>query len=682
MAAEPGTMTVNYRNEPIALRVRDPNTNDQAAGNAGDLSMAFSSLITRADPAFNVQPNFYPPLTGGLDGKDPFTPLLRAYDNDKIQIRMLVGATEEGHNFTMHGVNWLFEPSWADSGYRNSQMMGISEHFEVISPLTPAKGSRGPFIDYLYQNGAAVDDAWNGMWGMLRSYNIAQADLPRLPNNPKGGPGIANPGAFNGVCPKTGAPERLLDVTAVLAVDVFGPAGIQYNDRPGLPGSPLIDPTAIALVRTDDLDSQGHLRPGVPKEPLVFRANAGDCIEMVVRNNLPVQIPDLAGFSTLPMIVNGFNANDLRPSAHIGIHAQLVAKDVSRDDGAAVGFQNLNLLTPPLGNQRDRYFFYAGRLDRDPATGNLVATPVEFGSANLIASDPIKHSNKGAIGALIIEPRGSTWADDPTSRLSAAVCPGGQNPCTMSAAGAFREFVVLFQNDVNLRCSGCGNDPTDANAVPNLAGVEDSEDSGHKAVNWKTEPMWFRFGFAPNALLEMIRDRNDFWRATDNDLVGGDPKTPVFLAGPSHPVRFRVLQPGGHARNEVFALHGHVWEQEPYVASSTRIGSNPLSMWEGARMGHGATNHFDAVLKNGAGGAFATIGDYLFRDQASLGFNGGQWGIMRVGTVPGPGVPGSGGIMLPLESWDLPADYLITYEKPLSKYTTSYPTVDGGPVIE
>lgn len=28
-----------------------------------------------------------------------------------------------------------------------------------------------------------------------------------------------------------------------------------------------------------------------------------------------------------------------------------------------------------------------------------IATPIEFGATNLISSDPIKHSNKGAIGS-------------------------------------------------------------------------------------------------------------------------------------------------------------------------------------------------------------------------------------------------------------------------------------------
>ena len=59
-AADPGTMSVNYRNEPVPLRVRNPFTNTQATGAAGDLSKVYKSNITRADPAFNVQPTFYP----------------------------------------------------------------------------------------------------------------------------------------------------------------------------------------------------------------------------------------------------------------------------------------------------------------------------------------------------------------------------------------------------------------------------------------------------------------------------------------------------------------------------------------------------------------------------------------------------------------------------------------------
>ena len=94
----------------------------------------YRSDITRANPDLNVQPNFYPALTGGLQGGDPFTPMMRAYEADKVQVRILVGAHEESHNFNIHGQKWLYERSDPNSGYRNSQSMGISEHFEFELP--------------------------------------------------------------------------------------------------------------------------------------------------------------------------------------------------------------------------------------------------------------------------------------------------------------------------------------------------------------------------------------------------------------------------------------------------------------------------------------------------------------------------------------------------------------------
>lgn len=97
----------------------------------------------------------------------------------------------------------------------------------------------------------------------------------------------------------------------------------------------------------------------------------------------------------------------------------------------------------------------------------------------------------------------------------------------------------------------------------------------------------------------------------------------------------------------MFAVHGHAWQHEPYAIDgsyltnplqlgSTHIADNPLSLWEGARMGHGPMNHFEAVLENGAGGAFEITDGFLYRDQASFLFAGGIWGILRVGERPDP----------------------------------------------
>lgn len=616
-ADDPGTMSVNYRNEPVALRVRDPRTNTQATGDAGDLSLVFSSKIVRKDPALNTQPTFYPKLTNGIQPGDPFTPLMRVYDNDKVQIRVLTGGQEEGHNVSIHGLKWLFEPSDKNSGWRNSQMMGISEHFEFNATVVAPKAQRGGSSDYLWQTGSSVDNLWNGTWGLLRSYSGAQTttdtNLLPLPNNNAGGPDIANPSAFSGVCP-INAPVRNFDVTAISAQAALPNGTLVYNPRTAN-GGQLHDPTAILYVRTADLDATTFkLKPGVPIEPLILRANAGDCINLTLRNRMKTPLTDLPGFNTLPMIVENFNANQVKPSQMVGLHPQLVAYDVTRSDGATIGLNNDQLVkgsTATTGPSLT-YKWYAGDLSLD-ARNNLIATPMEFGATNLISSDRIKHSNKGALGALIIEPQGATWIEDTNSRAAATVTAG---------TTTFREFVTIFQTDLNLRFG-------DGTAVPNLAESEDPEDSGQKAFNYRTEPLWKRMGFAPDAPLTTTRTIN-FTNALSNSQVGGDPVTPVFTAKAGMPIRFRVLNPGGHARNNVFAVHGHIWEQEPYTNNSRSLGSNPLSEWKGSTFGIGPTSHFDLLLKTGAGGKFLIPGDYLYRTLSSFQFDGGLWGIFRV----------------------------------------------------
>ena len=617
-ADDPGTMSLNYRQEPLALRVRDPQTNGQAAGQAGNLSFAFSSKVDRKDDAFDSQPAFYAPLTKDLKPGDPFTPMLRAYENDRVQIRVLVGAHEEGHNFSIHGIKWLFEPSEPRSGWRNSQMMGISEHFEFIVPQV-IKKPNGEAVDRLYAAGSASDDYWNGIWGLFRAYTGKRSDLEELPDNPNGRFTIdpQTLGTFDFSCPKN-APVQLFDVTAIAAKDSLSEGRLFYNQRVDTLTGKLYDESALLYVRTSDLVDPGaalpKLKDSAPREPLILRAKAGDCIKLTLRNKLPDTLLDRNGFNSLPMVVEGFNANDVKPSRDVGLHPQLLYYDVSRYDGTNVGDNNLTQTVPP--GQFTTYEWYAGDVIVND-DGSITPTPIEFGATNLISSDRIEHASKGAIGALIIEPQGSTWVEDSGMRAAATVTPAGGT--------AFREFVLLFQNDLNLRA---GTLPGDA--IPNLADIDDPEDSGQKGINYRTEPLWKRMGHPASKPLNETRDL-DWHDVLSNSAVGGaDPQTPVFVASQTDLVRFRLLAPGGHARNSVFALHGHVWDKEPYIDASRQIGRNEFSFWEGARTGHGPSNHFDVFLRTQAGGKFNVTGDYLYRDFVSHHFDGGIWGILRV----------------------------------------------------
>jgi hypothetical protein len=497
--------------------------------------------------------------------------------------------------------------------------------------------------DYLYMTNSAIGGLWNGAWGLMRSYRALMPDLLPLPNNPVDptvGVTITNASSFNQMCP-VAAPVRNFDVTAVRAADALASAAgardgkLVYNSRAGN-GGPLTDPTGIMFVMTADLGTDGRLKPGVPVEPLILRAAAGDCINVTLRNRLPLNLAqpdpafptttkDLAGFNQLPNIVENFNANQIGPSPFVGLHPQLVAFDVTRSDGANAGYNLPQTVIPGKAGQAKTYRWYAGEVWLEGTT--LRSRPVEFGAVNLTSSDPIKHSGRGAVGVLVIEPLGSKWVEDgspedtlrrPRTRAQATVTLAKNIP-----GSSFRDFVLVLQSDLNLRWDG--NNP-----VPPSFLAEDAEDTGLMAVNYKTEPLWLRLGYPPNALPTTTNNLN-FASALSNAQVGGlDPQTPILTASPGQPVRLRVLNPGGQGRNAVFTLHGHAWQREPYASDSGAIGHNPASWLRGVQEGMGPSSHWDFVLENGAGGANGVRGDYLYRDFTPLHFENGAWGILRV----------------------------------------------------
>lgn len=162
-------------------------------------------------------------------------------------------------------------------------------------------------------------------------------------------------------------------------------------------------------------------------------------------------------------------------------------------------------------------------------------------------------------------------------------------------------------------------------------GEEDPEDSGQKAINYRSEPLWKGMQHAAETPFTDTDDLTDWGDVVSNGKVGGaDPQTPVFAARAGQAVRFRVLQSGGHGRNISFALYGHIWDRQPYINGSTQLGRNSFSFLEGAHMGVGPTSHFDLLLRNGAGGAFGISATYLFRDFAGPGVDGVLWGWLKV----------------------------------------------------
>lgn len=605
-----GVYSINYANEPLPYRV--------ASGNAEqtDLANVFQS-IQRADPSLNCQPAAgtpintanscapvtppaagfkFPPPQPGAEPFDPYTPLLRTYAGDRVQIRNLVGAHMAPHSFHIHGLDWQFEPSLDSSGFRSTQGMGISEHYEFLVQM-PAVADGANRADYLYISTSDTSGIQYGNWGLIRNYKEPQPNLvPLSVTQKKAFPNskpIPPPGqAF--ACPAN-APARTFDITAVYAPLALG-GPLVYNSR-GAAGSPpgqnlQEDADALLYVLNSDLDANGKLKPDAHREPLILRAAAGDCITVNLTNGLPVSTlnPGLPAASPMGSIT-------LETSHSVGLHPQLLAYDVTKGDGFNIG-SNSGVETATPGNKVS-YTWYAGKIALD-AYGKTIYTPVEFGAVDLAPATPVMQDNFGLLGALIIEPQGSKWTVDQNTRAGATV--------TKSDGSLFREGVAIIQDDL-------------------------ADLGGATALNYRTEPISYRYANGGFLVNDPSLSPLGISRSQSNTLVSADPQTPVFVSGAGTPFRLRALHPAG-LNEQVFELHGDAWQEEPYSKGSLQIVDyNPLSQWTGSRDTFGPNSSFDVILQH-AGGAHHVQGDYLFRTFIANQFQNGIWGLLRVG-APG-----------------------------------------------
>jgi manganese oxidase len=671
-----GVFSMNYRAEPLPLRVFVPPTggNPAATSLSSDLSHVFRS-IPRSDQQMSTQPKAHSLLDPSCQGTtcfkfpvechsphtqpgpedgcgvlpaDPYTPLFRAYEGDNVQVRVLAGAHTSMHDFTLHGMKWFFEPFNKDSGYRNSQFVILSEHYEMLFKMPPV-GPNEKTADYIYNPSASFEGLVNGDWGLLRSYKSNAENLARLPNNsapsPAAPPISVPPGTpqCSGSSVEQVAAQapclRTFRIAAVSARQVFGNQnGLVYNSRGArttpvsndpaqkqtFGDNPLYDPDALVYVLEDD---KGNLLPPKNPEPLVLRANAGDWIQIKLTNRLD---PNDSVFKTNQQVsrvgqyTTGYNSIPVMTSTSVGLHPQLVAFDVTKANGINAGLNPVQTATPK--NSVD-YLWYAG--DLQYSNGKWNAQPIEFGAINLLPSDPLSHVYHGLFGALVIEPKGSAWRADTDYRASATVFPA-------NGGAPFREFVIMAQDDINMLV----NNQSLYAANNNLS-----------AFNYRSEPFFYRFGTMMNKSMKQNAPADwskltsadlanlgaytfssmDTTLATSDTLVAGDPETPIFRAPAGMPVRFRLVDPGGIGDNQqVFELTGHVWEEEPFQQNSTVLGHNPRSQYSGTTAAYGPTSHYN-ILIDSAGGANKIAGDYRYRSWTANQYQVGMWGLFRVG---------------------------------------------------
>jgi hypothetical protein len=679
--------------------------------------LPWGSRSARAFPA-PIVPLSTEAKDGGVTDLDPFTPMMRAYVNDRVQVRAVVGAHMNEHSFAIHGVNFLFEPSYTNSGFLSTHAISLSEHFEMEFTV-PARSTsqKNDFADYLYAPSANAQGQTSGTWGILRAYDGALGDLGKEGSSVYLAPlddkdpeytapqkinfaeryNLAEKKAKADKLPENEQGYREYTVVAMTAQQLLPSRTLYYNTRgqaaknyPFEAHDPdntkLENPYALVYVDADDLDNpndacKAKLKSDMRVEPLILRANAGDWIKITLKNyfdaslatfnNVPNQGQFTAGnpFQLLAKAQGGATLT-LNTSTLVGLHPQLVAYDVTAADGVNVGYNSWDFTKPvadrsaPLtlqhGESRD-FYWYAGNLTFDE-NNQLVETPVEFGSVNLAPADPLIQHRKGLIGALVVEPLGSSWPKrhdelvprteseyvytpgtgtvqsvTPVSRRTRAIAT-----VTKADKTTFDELVLVMQTDAyTYEKNPKGVKPPPA--TPALVYTQGA------ALNYRTEPLGYRYPTPPSPIAPAgtaARLSNALVAgdpAVFTDPTFADPQTPVFTTKVGTPVRFRWIYPagpGGDAggSSQVPVIHGHVFQEEPYINDSEELGFNPLSSWVGGR--YILPGQTVDVLLPFAGGSFRVPGDYFYgtfigqTTAASAGVTQAPWGLFRV--IPSP----------------------------------------------
>ena len=624
---EPGGRVVNYRSEPIPYRVGIATTegaSPKAHDPAHDLAHAYRSLSRddAATPLINIQPGpdrqvstgaSYPLPFAGAEGFDPYTPMLRAYENDRVHIRALVGAHHEGHVFNMQGVKWPVEPHEPNSGFRSNQAMSISEHFEFNFrvPITaPDPSGRVVSGDYLYQASADVNGVPQGLWGLLRAYRVMAPGLAYFVNNAPDGRLAQQALQIQGFLDPQQTTLKVRDyrVVAISAGDARGgnADGLVYYDRAGKKAN---DPNGLIYALEGDLD---RIKNGGAIEPMVLRANAGELIRVTLTNKFnadpkatPFSVPN--AYQAAPRPFSNKTRSELSATSNqVGIHPQLVSYDVNTSNGFNVGSNggtNGGLQTA-APNESVTYTWFAGEFDVDQS-GQVVPRPIEFGTIGLAPADPMFQHPHGLVGVLVVEPEGASWSPTDartTAKVAVPASPG-------KPESSFQEYVLVLQ---------------DQTIVQNNASVT----VGIAGVNYKGEPMSLRFPVVTPGVTPPVTTQSDVANALSNSLVGGDPQTPIFTAKAGEPVRFRLIHTGGGSY-WTWGLHGHSWQQSPYQSRSAVLGLNPHSAQVATIGPTGPLDQAD-VLIDRAGGTFGIPGDYLYSNMLTGQVQNGMWGIFRV----------------------------------------------------
>jgi FtsP/CotA-like multicopper oxidase with cupredoxin domain len=587
--------SINLRAAPIGERT-PPGTNTQQRQefNGGPPCRNAISRVndpTAANTVAATVTTVDPYVFSSVKYGDPRTPLLRAYAGDPVVVRT-IGLSERVEALRFQGHRFKRERFNVDGELVDAATTGISERFDYVmdgGAGGPAKMA-GDYLYYSTRNFAFE----SGGWGIFRVHDRLQSDLQPLPGQtaPPTGTGFPILRPATGNTQTTPGPNPPPSTQAGVVSSTASPCAagapvraydVSVFNQP-LPTAPRADMAGVIYSLTSDMAA---IKAGSKRaEPLVLRANQGDCVQVTLRDQ----------------IASGTMVGGTRAGFDLG----KLLYNPQTSAGTAVG---LNPDTTVAAGQSMMLQFAADK---------LLGTSI-FQNLGSVAS-----TRHGAYGQLVVEPTGSTWSDSANGAPLTATRTASQ-AIIRASSGNFREFNITM----GVTDQQYARSTVDYQDVVAGAGVDSLFPDFNKPVgsapafsnvNYSTAPLTTRLGLNqtppnPNAPFGQAFSSSRF----------GDPATPIFRAFAGDPIVFR-LGIGASDQFNTFSVSGHVFPQDPNMWNG---GSDQRSQLLSARsLTAGETAEIELV--GGAGGTIRADGDYLYGDARQPFTEAGVWGILRV----------------------------------------------------
>jgi len=388
-------------------------------------------------------------------------------------------------------------------------------------------------------------------------------------------------------CP-IGAPFKHFDISAI---DVKIPLN-RFGDNDAF-GKMYVLNQHIADVRAEEASQKVSigLRDD-PVQPLVIRANEGDCVEVAFTNNAS--------------------------GASFGVHIDGLAFQVG-SSGDAVG------ANPASDVPRGASTLYRYWVPNDPNQEG--AHHLHPGPGNRAAT------NHGLFGALVVEPPGSSYLKQKVSSAD-AIHPGVAPPLDSgweaiivpgNGQAAFRENVQLYHEIGNE-----GEDVFDkgGGGLPKVDPFTESYRPGARAMNYRSEPFMDRLNFAPEQESQAY-----------GSYAFSDPATITPHSYLGDPMKFRILHAGSEVFH-VFHLHGGGirWRLNPkadptFNYAQTGLNKHPVVYSDSNRtdsQAFGPGEAYNLEIEGGSGSVQQLAGEFLFHCHVVKHYVSGMWGFWRV----------------------------------------------------